>query len=373
MTIKATGGNQNTMANYLPVVLSPTMQDWLMGLPTNSINSWGDLCAKYINNFQETFTKPGVEWDLYQIAQKKNESLRDYIKRFMKKKNTIPGVSDAVVMASFRTGVRNPGPQAGGPAFPDPEHQLNMIYGGSDAYESKRKQKLITREINAITPATPKYLKWSEAPITFSRADHPDDIPHPGRYPLVLDPIVWTIKLNRVLIDGGSGLNILFTKTLDDMKIPCPKLNRSPALFHGVIPRTSAVPLGQISLPVTLGTRENFRTENISFDVADFEAAYNAILGRPALAKFMVVPHCIYMMMKLPGPNGIISLQRDIRRSYNCDQESCTLAENIQAKADRGSIRLAAAVLQEEEEVPAKKAAKSRISPTKTSRKSCST
>src|SRR5438128_12481771 len=63
------------MANYLPVVLSPTVQDWLTGLPANSISSWGDLCTKFINNFQGTFTKPGVEWDLYQIQQKKGESL----------------------------------------------------------------------------------------------------------------------------------------------------------------------------------------------------------------------------------------------------------------------------------------------------------
>src|SRR6266542_556525 len=166
---------------------------------------------------------------------------------------------------------RNPGHQAGGPVFPDPEHQLNMIYGGSDAYESKRKQKLTAQEINAITPATPKYLKWSEAPITFGRADHPDHVPHPGRYPLVLDPIIRTVKLNRVLIDGGSGLNILFAKTLDDMKIPRSELNQSSSPFHGVIPGTSAIPLEQISLPVTLGTRENFRTENISFDVANFK------------------------------------------------------------------------------------------------------
>ena len=108
MAIKAAGGNQNTMANYLPVIMSPTLQDWLMGLPANSINSWGDLCAKFINNFQGMFTKPGVEWDLYQITQKKNESLRDYIRLFMKKKNTIPGASDAVIMASFRTGIRDP-------------------------------------------------------------------------------------------------------------------------------------------------------------------------------------------------------------------------------------------------------------------------
>src|SRR5438132_4407047 len=319
------------MANYFPVVLSPTVQDWLTGLPANSINSWGDLCSKFINNYQGMFTKPGVEWDLYQIAQKKNETLRDYIRRFMKKKNTIPGASDPVVMASFRTGIRDPdllkklarrapksvkdlfdmadryasqeetvaaenydrpcqnqrkdnaesskpkgqkrkgddlvvaaertrpsrpprtddfakvmesicpfhpkgkhsakdfyslrdyvekhskrpardqdgpdrspGHQADDPVFPDPEHQLNMIYGGTEAYESKRKQKLIAREINAITPATPKYLKWSEAPITFGRADHPDHVPHPGRYPLVLDPIVRMVKLNRVLVDGGS-------------------------------------------------------------------------------------------------------------------------------------------------------------------------
>src|SRR5947207_475466 len=129
-----------------------------------------------------------------------------------------------------------------------------MIYGGSDAYESKRKQKLTARDINAVLPATPKYLQWSEAPITFSRADHLDHIPHPGRYPLVLDPIVRTTKLSRVLIDGGSGVNILFAKTLDDMKISCSKLKRSNSPFHGVIPRTSARPLRQISLAITLGT-----------------------------------------------------------------------------------------------------------------------
>ena len=146
---------------------------------------------------------------------------------------------------------------------------------------------------------------------------------------MVLDPIVRTVKLNRVLIDGGNGLNILFTKTLDNMKISRSELKRSNSPFHGVIPRTSAIPLGQINLPVTLGTRENFRTEKISFEVVDFEAAYHAILGRLALTKFMVVPHYSYMTMKLLGPNGIITLHGDARRSYSYDQESCTLAENF--------------------------------------------
>src|SRR5207237_3869031 len=193
-------------------------------------------------------------------------SLRDYVEKHSKRPARDQDRPD-----------RNPGHQADGPAFPDPEHQLNMIYGGTDAYESKRKQKLTAREINAITPTTPKYLKWSEVPITFGRADHPDHVPHPGRYTLVLDPIVRTVKLNRVLVDGGSGLNILFAKTLNDMKIPCSELKRSRASFHGVIPGTSATPLGMIKLPVTFGSRENFWTEDISFEVTDFEVAYHAI------------------------------------------------------------------------------------------------
>ena len=90
--------------------------------------------------------------------------------------------------------------------------------------------------------------------------------------------------------------------------------------------------------------------------------AYHAIFERQALAKFMAVPHYTYMTLKQPGPNGIITLRGDVRRSYSCDQESCTLAENLQAKAERDGIRLAVVTHQDEGEVPAKKAAKSGIS-----------
>jgi hypothetical protein len=52
------------------------------------------------------------------------------------------------------------------------------------------------------------------------------------------------------------------------------------------------MPLGSVVLPVTFGeTRENYRTEYIKFEVTDFETSYHAILDRPAMTKFMVVPH----------------------------------------------------------------------------------
>jgi hypothetical protein len=41
-----------------------------------------------------------------------------------------------------------------------------------------------------------------------------------------------------------------------------------------------------IALSVTFGTKENFRTENVVFDVAEVNLPFNAIIGRPALYRF---------------------------------------------------------------------------------------
>jgi hypothetical protein len=95
-----------------------------------------------------------------------------------------------------------------------------------------------------------------------------------------------------VLIDGGSGLNVLFTKTLKKMKLDITHmLTKSTSPFYGIVPGNAAIPLGSVVLPVTFGeSRDNYRTEYIKFEVADFETSYHAILGRPAIAKFMAVP-----------------------------------------------------------------------------------
>lgn len=70
----------------------------------------------------------------------------------------------------------------------------------------------------------------------------------------------------------------------------------------------STIPLGKISLPVTLGTRYNYRTELIDFDVAHISLPYNAILGYPALAKFMAATHPGYNIIKMPGSSGVLTV-----------------------------------------------------------------
>jgi hypothetical protein len=51
-------------------------------------------------------------------------------------------------------------------------------------------------------------------------------------------------------MDGGSGINVLYTSTLDEMGILQSALRPSTAPFHGVVPGIEALPLGQIDLPV---------------------------------------------------------------------------------------------------------------------------
>jgi hypothetical protein len=66
------------------------------------------------------------------------------------------------------------------------------------------------------------------------------------------------VKLNEVLVDGGSSLNLLFLKTFDQIRLSRSLLCTSHAPFHGIVPDAAAMPISQISLPVTFGTQENF-------------------------------------------------------------------------------------------------------------------
>jgi hypothetical protein len=97
--------------------------------------------------------------------------------------------------------------------------------------------------------------------------------------------------LPKTLIDGGSSLNIIFAETLRKMDFDFNKMTTCNESFYGVVPDKSVYPIGHVCLPVTFGTKENFRTEYLTFEVADFRSSYYAILDRPMLAKFMAIPY----------------------------------------------------------------------------------
>jgi hypothetical protein len=86
------------------------------------------------------------------------------------------------------------------------------------------------------------------------------------------------------------------------------------------VPTEGEYPLGHIYMPVTFGTPENYRTEFLRFEVASLNCGYNAIIGRLGLAKFMAIPHYSYMILKMPGPQGIITARADFQGTAKCFQ-----------------------------------------------------
>jgi hypothetical protein len=107
--------------------------------------------------------------------------------------------------------------------------------------------------------------------------------------------------------------------------------------FYGVVPSKTAYTIGRVCLPVTFGIKENFRTEYLTFEVADFRSSYHAILGQPMLAKFMAIPHHTYLIMKMPVPNGILSVLGDIMVFYNCESANVELSKDSAVKLQQRS------------------------------------
>ena len=82
----------------------------------------------------------------------------------------------------------------------------------------------------------------------------------------------------------------------------------------------------------------NYHVEHINFYVADFNTTYHAILGRPALAKFMVVPHYAYLVLKMPSPARVLALRANRSIAYACEIESLTLAEATDLSIQMASV-----------------------------------
>jgi hypothetical protein len=100
--ITAAGGNTAVMATYFHVALSGPARTWLVNLTLGSIYSWEELCARFVANFASAYQQHGVEAHLHAVRQDPGETLWTFISRFTKVQGTIPRISDASIITTFR-------------------------------------------------------------------------------------------------------------------------------------------------------------------------------------------------------------------------------------------------------------------------------
>ena len=101
-------------------------------------------------------------------------------------------------------------------------------------------------------------------------------------------------------MDGGGSLNLLYQDTVRKMGIGPSRIKPTETTFKGVIPCVEARCMGSITLEVVFGSPDNFRSEDLIFDIVPFYNGYHALLGRTAFARFNAVPHYAYLKLKMP-------------------------------------------------------------------------
>ena len=136
-------------------------------------------------------------------------------------------------------------------------------------------------------------------------------------------------------MDGGSSLNLLYQDTVRKMGVDPSWIKPTKTTFKGVIPGVEACCTGSITLEVVFGSLDNFRSEELIFNIVPFRSGYHALLGRTAFARFNVVPHYAYLKLKMPGPRGVITVNGNTERSLRTEEHTAATAAEVQSSLSR--------------------------------------
>ena len=81
--------------------------------------------------------------------------------------------------------------------------------------------------------------------------DHPDRTTAVGCLPLLVSTTIRNLKVTKMLVDGGAGLNLISPAVISKLQIAEEELEVT-GTFQGVNPGRSH-PKGKITLPMTFG------------------------------------------------------------------------------------------------------------------------
>ncbi|KAK1644332.1 hypothetical protein QYE76_062137 [Lolium multiflorum] len=360
----------------LQLYLKDSARAWLRGLPKGSIKSWDDLVDAFVANFQATYKRPvGIE-ELRSCQQKQKESMRSYIGRFTKLLNAAEDVSVDRAIDAFSDGVRResyieelgrkkpktitklmeianswadgednvrrPRQRSEDEDDDQPKHDSgsrrdrnkrrknrnyddnNLVAAGysdrhDDRYDERRDDRQDGNRNNSGNRGNykPRQQRAPELPYA-------EQINAPCYLHSYVDSKDGKTKSSHLLRDCRQFL---------DMHKLIQQSGQQPLPPPPPPPPQHQVQQAQPHQPNEAS--DNFRKEKIEFEVVNWESQYHAILGRPAYAKFMAVPHYAYLKLKMPGNKGTnITVHGSFSRSDSCDRDFQRIAAKFGSKQE---------------------------------------
>jgi hypothetical protein len=107
IAMRASGGNEDHMEGYFPLVMDKAPLLWLNNLPAKCITSWATLSCLFTTNYQATYNRYGNTHHLTRVRMRSDETLREYTNRYFENRNTLAGVKDDDVIDYYKKGITN--------------------------------------------------------------------------------------------------------------------------------------------------------------------------------------------------------------------------------------------------------------------------
>ncbi|XP_073035360.1 uncharacterized protein [Primulina eburnea] len=212
---------------------------------------------------------------------------------------------------------------------------IHMISGGATDGDSGRAGKARGRMLENF-----EIYRGADLPQDTVISFGPEDlrgIVAPHNDALVVTATIANYDVAKIFVDNGSSVNVLFKSTLDQMKVERFEFEPVSTPLYGFSGHAIS-PLGQIVLPLSLGTDPRRVTKMIAFTVVDTLSEYNGNLGRPALKGFKAVASTYHQKLKFPIGKEVGALCGDQMVARRC-YEGIVKEDGKKASVELNMIR----------------------------------
>ncbi|KAK4394708.1 hypothetical protein Sango_1625100 [Sesamum angolense] len=154
---------------------------------------------------------------------------------------------------------------------------------------------------------------------------------------IIISATIANFWLKKVLVDSCSSTHIIFHKAFSQMRInnaELTRINTPLTSFSGKI----VEPMGEVTLPISLGSYPRRATKMIKFLVVDAPSAYNVILGRPSLNSFQAITSTYHLKLKFATLEGIGEEIGNRRQARECYENSLKEESNNQSLIKSGIL-----------------------------------
>lgn len=185
-----------------------------------------------------------------------------------------------------------------------------------------------------------KRVRTMHEPIMWM-VENKEGVLYPHEDELVIKATVTSKKFDRILVDTGSSVDVMFKSTLYEIGITYLRIEHTNTSLKG-FSEGRLTPLDVVEISSTIGSAPSEKTMILNFVLVDEESPYQIILGRPFLRVSKPVLSNRYLTLKY-RVNGVFGVirgdQRIVRGCYSTAEKEAmqitSLDTHIEFKGGR--------------------------------------